>query len=439
MKIKIVILCLVWFSLWVQADFLDIEYSWYRESILDLQSQWLTQWYPDGNYGPQNHITRAEILTILLRANDIQIDMSDIPSCFPDVDTQAWYHPYICRAYAMGIANGFSDGNFWPDRSVTTLEALAFANKIFETGVLTQGEIWYTGLQEFSNTNNIIPNHSYTRDTHITRGKAADMIIRFQSYKKTKVPPLYKSSGCNKNQTQFNGEHTITVRWIERKYNLFVPIWYTNGKEFSLIVATHGRTNSKDDVQRYMGLEKGQSDVIVVYPAGLQNSTRKSYSWSEAENMVFIDALLQEVTENFCIQKNKIFVVWHSLGGWMSQKIACLRGEFIRALATVGSGGFTGSCTGPVGALMYQNTNDHLSSYASGLVARDARLKANKCDNTKYENISIGALTCTKYTACAIDSPVIWCEGYTGYNWDPHSWPTPHGWKDILDFFRTQQ
>ncbi len=58
-----------------------------------------------------------------------------------------------------------------------------------------------------------------------------------------------------------------------------------------------------------MGLEKGQSDVIVVYPAGLQNSTRKSYSWSEAENMVFIDALLQEVTENFCIQKNKIFVV----------------------------------------------------------------------------------------------------------------------------------
>ncbi len=52
----------------------------------------------------------------------------------------------------------------------------------------------------------------------------------------------------------------------ERKYNLYVPSNYSKDKEYSLAIATHGRTNSKDQVQDYMKLEK-QSDVIVAYPA----------------------------------------------------------------------------------------------------------------------------------------------------------------------------
>lgn len=46
--------------------------------------------------------------------------------CFPDVATSTWYHPYICTAYKLGLASGFSDGKFKPNDSVTTLEALTF-------------------------------------------------------------------------------------------------------------------------------------------------------------------------------------------------------------------------------------------------------------------------------------------------------------------------
>ena len=86
-------------------------------------------------------------------------------------------------------------------------------------------------------------------------------------------------------------------------------------------------------------------------------------------------------------------------------------------------------------SLFFQNVNDQLSSYASGMSARDTRIKVNECRETT-ESVQVGSLTCQKYNNCSTGNPVVWCEGYTGYNNDPHSWPTPNGGRDILDFLR---
>ncbi len=75
-----------------------------------------------------------------------------------------WYHRYICTAHTLGIANGFSDGNFKPNDSVTTLEALAFGNKAFGLNVATTGDKWYEALQQFAESNNIMATHGYHTD-----------------------------------------------------------------------------------------------------------------------------------------------------------------------------------------------------------------------------------------------------------------------------------
>jgi hypothetical protein len=108
------------------ASFSDIQYSWYKDSIQSLDDQDLTDGYGDGRYGTENNITRAEILTMLLRASDITLPEISDEQCFPDVKTSMWYHKYICTAHALEIANGFDDGKFKPNNTVTTLEALAF-------------------------------------------------------------------------------------------------------------------------------------------------------------------------------------------------------------------------------------------------------------------------------------------------------------------------
>lgn len=79
----------------------------------------------------------------MLRASAITLPEISAEKCFPDVDQNLWYHRYICAANKLGVANGFSDGKFKPNDSVTTLEALAFANKAFQTDIATTGEKWY--------------------------------------------------------------------------------------------------------------------------------------------------------------------------------------------------------------------------------------------------------------------------------------------------------
>lgn len=116
--------------------------------------------------------------------------------------------------------------------------------------------------------------------------------------------------------------------------------------------------------------------------------------------MTFIDAILEQVSDNYCVNRNRIYVVGHSLGGWMAQRIACLRGEFVSGLTVVGSGPFTGTCSGPAPSLFFQNVDDHLSSYASGKIAESIRLKVNECSD-KTVNVQIGSLTCTEHNDCS--------------------------------------
>ncbi len=104
-------------------------------------------------------------------------------------------------------------------------------------------------------------------------------------------------------------------------------------------------------VQDYMGLEgtrgsgggrwsrttsEGNSDTIVAYPAGI--STGKSFSWSEKESITFYDAMVRQISENYCINRDEVYVVGHSLGGWMTNRVACLRGEYLSGMASIGSG-----------------------------------------------------------------------------------------------------
>lgn len=106
----------------------------------------------------------------------------------------------------------------------------------------------------------------------------------------------------------------------------------------------------------------------------------------------------------------------------------------MKGMVAVGSGGYSGECTGPVTSLFFQNVNDPLSSYASGKSAEKIRLGVNQCEDIS-ETVVIGSHTCTKYASCSPGNSVVWCEGYSTYGNDPHSWPLSGG-TDIVNFLR---
>lgn len=421
------------------ALFSDIEYSWYESSINTLAGEKIISGFDDGTFGPEKSITRAEILKIILQASGNGVGEVPLDRCFPDVAVNMWYHAYICRAYSLRVTSGFSDGTFKPNNTVTTLEALAFGTRAFGLSIpkTGSGELWYEPLGKFADEKHILPMSSYTLATPISRGKATELILRIRSYKQSQAVLSYGSSGCKVGR-DLQTKNTIMIAWKSREYLLSIPTNYTKNKQYSLIVASHGRTNSNAEVRDYMGLEwsrRGwvQTDFIIAYPAGIDVASG-GRSWSEAESITFFDAMIEQIGEAYCVNRSEIYLVGHSLGGWFTHKLACLRGEIVRGMAGVGSAGYSGNCTGPVASLLYQNVDDKLSPYSSWVSGREIRKKVNLCSNETTQ-VKIGSLTCQKSEKCSSNSPVIWCEGYSGLWGDPHSWPIGAG-DQILGFLR---
>jgi len=50
-------------------------------------------------------------------------ELADYHDCFPDVQDE-WFAPYVCYGKEMGWVQGYSDGLFHPERTVSRAEAL---------------------------------------------------------------------------------------------------------------------------------------------------------------------------------------------------------------------------------------------------------------------------------------------------------------------------
>jgi hypothetical protein len=77
--------------------------------------------YPDGEYKPDNIVTRAEMAVIVVRALGLA-DYATGTSSFSDMGGH-WSNPYVAYAASLGIIAGYPDGTFRPDKTVSYDEA----------------------------------------------------------------------------------------------------------------------------------------------------------------------------------------------------------------------------------------------------------------------------------------------------------------------------
>ena len=71
-----------------------------------------------GKFGPADTVTRAAATKILVNAFTVTETLSP-GSPFPDVNKTAWYHNFILTAYNQSVLDGYNDGNFGPEDPVT--------------------------------------------------------------------------------------------------------------------------------------------------------------------------------------------------------------------------------------------------------------------------------------------------------------------------------
>ncbi len=112
--------------------FSDVDASkWYNEYVSSMANGGYVEGYPDGTFGGDKMITRAEFVTILVRF----FGLTDADCIFSDVSTSHWAYRYIATATAYGWLLGYEDGTFRPDQAITRAEAVTVINRMLNRGV----------------------------------------------------------------------------------------------------------------------------------------------------------------------------------------------------------------------------------------------------------------------------------------------------------------
>lgn len=171
----------------------------YHDAIGYLYEEGVVEGYSNGQFLPYREITRSEALKIILLSFDrMEETVSTETLAFQDIDSEAWYMPYVATAVGKKIVVGYDDGNFYPEKTINLAEALKMilegANVFREPYVMpistddpapdVSKDSWYADYAYYALLNNMTyleADGNLNAQNAVTRGELADLIFRLQN------------------------------------------------------------------------------------------------------------------------------------------------------------------------------------------------------------------------------------------------------------------
>lgn len=99
-------------------SFLDMKGHWAEQYVKVLYSKGIVNGKDtESTYKPEDKVTRAEFAKLLTTALGIYDE--NAVSSFYDVEKDKWYSSYIASAYKYGLISGYPNGNFGPNDYIT--------------------------------------------------------------------------------------------------------------------------------------------------------------------------------------------------------------------------------------------------------------------------------------------------------------------------------
>ena len=139
-----------------------------------------------GSFRPNEAITRAELAAMLAQ---FAATGSSSAAKFNDVSTAHWASKEIAIAANMGWINGYPDGSFRPDQTITRAEMMAMVNRALSrapktlTDLLPDMKVWSdnadTGAWYYLDVQEATNGHTYTRSGSYETWKALTDSARF--------------------------------------------------------------------------------------------------------------------------------------------------------------------------------------------------------------------------------------------------------------------
>ena len=111
-----------------KSRFADANANWASAEIATLTAAGILEGYEDGTFRPDASITRAEFATIASRFDKLEAGSKT----FSDVSASHWAYEAISSAAEKGWITGYPDGTFRPENAITRAEAVTLANAVLQ-------------------------------------------------------------------------------------------------------------------------------------------------------------------------------------------------------------------------------------------------------------------------------------------------------------------
>jgi polyhydroxybutyrate depolymerase len=161
-----------------------------------------------------------------------------------------------------------------------------------------------------------------------------------------------------------------------------IPSDYTTTTQYPLVIVLHGFGANGEIQAGYFGLidRVDTRQYVMVTPDGLRNANGSRYwnatpaccAFSDPEAQVddvgYIRSLITEAAQTYSIDEDRISLIGHSNGGFLSLRLACEASDIISSVVSLAGSTFVdaASCApadNPVSVLAIHGTDDATISY----------------------------------------------------------------------------
>ena len=161
----------------------------------------------------------------------------------------------------------------------------------------------------------------------------------------------------------------LVVNNTNREYIIYVPENFTGTSSLPLLLSFHGLSSNMNFNYDYTNFNElaERENFIVVHPNGIDN--RWTISATNNPDIDFIEALLDQLENDYNIASNRIYSTGRSNGGNFSFTLACGLNDRIAAIASVTGLMLQmaiGNCvpSRPLAVLHIHGTEDLIANYA---------------------------------------------------------------------------
>ncbi len=293
--------------------------SKYYNAIETLANAKIVKGYNDGTFKPEKSVNRVEALKMILNAAQIKTTTST--GNFADVESSAWFAPFVYTAKAKGMVSGDGQtGNFKPARTVIKAEFLKMALLGFNHNVSKHNGktnvaadvpngAWYVPYLSYARVLLIIDpdaNNKLYPEKTLSRGECAEILYQLI---------ILKQGGNTQKYLKLTESELLNVilklsedKIAEARGHVDSSVQYSelalqsNPNEGIVKAANEIAKGMQDLVSAYEYGMNGDGDNLVKFANSAKEKAGIAYSYSTSTQPIgkkikeYADALLNQVS-----------------------------------------------------------------------------------------------------------------------------------------------